>query len=146
MDKFKNAKDNLKKLTDEGELFADTVDKIARERAIKSLLDGKRSISANSSQDLKNKIDKELEVQYLLIQNNEDKEEMVHFYAGLKILHTYWIRRDEIDVKLEDLLGNPTCYVDFDEFTTGLAEDKSLEETIKTLSVAMSKIVWGDTK
>lgn len=139
MDKFKKAKDNFKKLTNESDLFADTVDKIARERAIKSLLDGEKSLSVNSMYDLKNQIDAELEVQYSLIQSNEGREEIERFYTGFKILHAYWIKRDEIDVKLEDLLGNPTSYIDFDEFTTGLVADRSLEKTIKALSVSISE-------
>lgn len=137
MDKFKRAKNGSKSLMDEANMFADTVDKIARERAAKILMCGKKFLPFESPVELASKIGREVENQHEKIKCRSDPEEMDRFYTGFKFLYAYWVKRNELEVKLEDLLGNISSYVDFDEYTTGLVIEKSLEKIISALSMPM---------
>ena len=134
MDKFKQAKLNKNDDDKQAELFADTMDMIARERAVMKLYDGKQSLQVHNLPHAVNLINEQLGHEYDNMLMNTSTEELHILHDGIKVLIHDWQHSNEIDTELVKELQNPQNFSDYQDYIKHLLRLSKLETTIKALA------------
>lgn len=125
--KQKNADDK------QAEMFADTMDMIARERAVLRLFDGNKSLQVHNLSHAVSLINKQLEHEYDDMIKNMTSNEMHVLHDGIKTLIHGWQHSNEIDTALAKELQNPQNFSDYQDYIKHLLRLSKLETTIKAL-------------
>ena len=126
--KQKNADD------EQAEMFADTMDMIARERAVLRLFDGNKSLQVHNLSHAVNIINKQLGHEYDNMLMNTSTEELHILHDGIKTLIHGWQHSNEIDTELVKELQNPQNFSDYQDYIKHLLRLSKLETTIKVLA------------
>ena len=134
MDKFKQAKLNKNDDDKQAELFADTMDMIARERAVSRLFSGNKSLQVHNLSHAVNIINQQLGHEYDNMLMNTSTEELHILHDGIKILIHDWQHSNEIDTELSKELQNPQNFSDYQDYIKHLLRLSKLETTIKVLA------------
>lgn len=132
MNKFKQARRKKKADEVQAELFADTMDMVARERAVLKLYKGKQSLAVHNLPHAVNLINKQLGHEYDNMMSMTSKE-MNILYDGINTLIHGWQHSNEIDTELSKALHNPQNYSNYQDYIKHLLRLSSLETTIKIL-------------
>ena len=134
MNKFNQAR--LKQRSDEeqAEMFADTMDMIARERAVSSLFSGNKSLQVHNLSHAVNLINEQLGHEYDNMLMNTSTEELHVLHDGIKTLIHGWQNSNEIDTELVEELQNPQNFSDYQDYIKHLLSLSKLETTIKALA------------
>ena len=133
MDKFKQAKLNKNDDDKQAELFADTMDMIARERAVMKLYDGKQSLQVHNLPHAVSLINEQLGHEYDNMMMNTSTEELHILHDGIKVLIYHWQHSNEINTELAKELQNPQNFSDYQDYIKYLVRLSKLETTIKVL-------------
>lgn len=133
MDKFKQAKLNKNADDKQAELFADTMDMIARERAVSRLFSGNKSLQVQNLPHAVSLINEQLEHEYDNMIKNMTSEEMHILHDGIKILIYLWQHQNDNSIDLRTELHHPENFSDYQDYIKHLLRLSSLETTIKTL-------------
>ena len=133
MDKFKQAKLNKNDDDKQAELFADTMDMIARERAVSRLFSGNKSLQVHNLSHAVNIINKQLGHEYDNMLMNTSTEELHVLHDGIKVLIHDWQHSNEIDTELSKELQNPQNFSDYQDYIKHLLRLSKLETIIKVL-------------
>ena len=134
MDKFKKAKLNKNADDEQAEMFADTMDMIARERAVLRLFSGNKSLQVHNLSHAVSLINKQLEHEYDDMMKNTASEELHILHDGIKTLIHDWQNSNEIDTELAEELQNPQIFSDYQDYIKHLLRLSKLETTIKALA------------
>ena len=132
MNKFKQARQKKKADEVQAELFADTMDMIARERAVLKLYKGKQSLAVHNLTHAVNLINEQLGHEYDNMMNMTSKE-MIILYDGINTLIHGWQYSNEIDTELAKTLHDPQDFSDYQDYIKHLLRLSKLETTIKVL-------------
>ena len=134
MDKFKQAKLNKNDDDKQAELFADTMDMIARERAVMKLYDGKQSLQVHNLPHAVNLINEQLGHEYDNMLMNTSTEELHILHDGIKVLIYLWQYQNDNSIDLRTELHHPENYSDYQDYIKHLVRLSKLETTIKALA------------
>ena len=134
MNKFNQARQKKKSDEEQAEMFADTMDMIARERAVMKLYDGKQSMQVHNLSHAVNIINQQLGREYDNMIMNTSTEEMHILHDGIKTLIHGWQHLNEIDTALAKELQNPQNFSDYQDYIKHLLRLSKLETTIKALA------------
>ena len=134
MDKFKQAKLNKNDDDKQAELFADTMDMIARERAVMKLYDGKQSLQVHNLPHAVNLINEQLGHEYDNMMMNTSTEELHILHDGIKVLIYLWQYQNDNSIDLRTELHHPENYSDYQDYIKHLVRLSKLETTIKALA------------
>ena len=134
MNKFNQVRKQKNADDKQAEMFADTMDMIARERAILKLYDGNDTIQVHKLSNAVNLINKQLEHEYDDIMKNMTSEELHILHDGIKTLIHGWQHSNEIDTELAKELQNPQNFSDYQDYIKHLLRLSKLETTIKALA------------
>ncbi len=134
MDKFKQAKLNKNDDDKQAELFADTMDMIARERAVSRLFSGNKSLQVHNLSHAVSLINKQLEHEYDNMMKNTASEELHILHDGIKILIYLWEYQNDNSIDLRTELHHPENYSDYQDYIKHLLRLSKLETTIKALA------------
>ena len=134
MDKFKQAKLNKNDDDKQAELFADTMDMIARERAVSRLFSGNKSLQVHNLPHAVSLINEQLGHEYDNMMMNTSTEELHILHDGIKTLIHGWQHSNEIDTELVKELQNPQNFSDYQDYIKHLLRLSKLETTIKALA------------
>ena len=134
MDKFKQAKLNKNDDDKQAELFADTMDMIARERAVSRLFSGNKSLQVHNLSHAVSLINKQLEHEYDNMMKNTASEELHILHDGIKILIYLWEYQNDNSIDLRTELHHPENYSDYQDYIKHLVRLSKLETTIKALA------------
>ena len=126
--KQKNADDK------QAEMFTDTMDMIARERAVLRLFDGNKSLQVHNLSHAVSLINKQLEHEYDDMIKNMTSNEMHVLHDGIKTLIHGWQHSNEIDTALAKELQNPQNFSDYQDYIKHLLRLSKLETTINALA------------
>ena len=132
MNKFRQLR-KQKSNKEQAEMFADTMDMIARERAVLKLYDGKQSMQVDNLSHAVNIINQQLEHEYDNMMMNTSTEEMIILHDGIKTLIHGWQHSNEINTELAKELQNPQNFSDYQDYIKYLVRLSKLETTIKVL-------------
>ena len=133
MDKFKQAKLNKNADDEQAEMFADTMDMIARERAVLRLFSGNKSLQVHNLSHAVSLINKQLEHEYDNMMKNTASEELHILHDGIKILIYLWEYQNDNSIDLRTELHHPENYSDYQDYIKHLLRLSKLETTIKVL-------------
>lgn len=133
MNKFNQARQKKKADEVQAELFADTMDMIARERAVLKLYKGKQSLAVHNLPHAVNLINEQLGHEYDNMMSMTSKE-MIILYDGINTLIHGWQYSNEIDTELAKELQNPQKFSDYQDYIKHLLRLSKLETTIKALA------------
>ena len=133
MDKFKQAKLNKNDDDKQAELFADTMDMIARERAVMKLYDGKQSLQVHNLPHAVNLINEQLGHEYDNMLMNTSTEELHILHDGIKVLIYLWQYQNGNSIDLRTELHHPENFSDYQDYIKHLLRLSKLETTIKVL-------------
>ena len=133
MDKFKQAKLNKNDDDKQAELFADTMDMIARERAVMKLYDGKQSLQVHNLPHAVSLINEQLGHEYDNMMMNTSTEELHILHDGIKVLIYLWQYQNDNSIDLRTELHHPENYSDYQDYIKHLLRLSKLETTIKVL-------------
>ena len=133
MDKFKQAKLNKNDDDKQAELFADTMDMIARERAVSRLFSGNKSLQVHNLSHAVSLINKQLEHEYDNMMKNTASEELHILHDGIKILIYLWEYQNDNSIDLRTELHHPENYSDYQDYIKHLLRLSKLETIIKVL-------------
>lgn len=133
MNKFRQVRKQKNADDKQAEMFADTMDMIARERAVLKLYDGKQSMQVHNLSHAVNIINQQLEHEYDNMMMNTSTEEMIILHDGIKTLIHGWQHSNEIDTELAKELQNPQNFSDYQDYIKYLVRLSKLETTIKVL-------------
>ena len=125
--KQKNADDK------QAEMFADTMDMIARERAVLRLFSGNKSLQVHNLSHAVSLINKQLEHEYDNMMKNTASEELHILHDGIKILIYLWEYQNDNSIDLRTELHHPENYSDYQDYIKHLLRLSKLETTIKAL-------------
>ena len=134
MTKFNQARAKQKADKVQDELFADTMDMIARERASIKLLDGKKGIAVQSANHAIKLVNDQLAREYDNMMKNTTSQEMMTLHDGIKALIHGWQHSSEVDDQLREHLHNPEQFSDYQDYIKHLLRLSKLETTIKALA------------
>ena len=134
MNKFNQVRKQKNADDEQAEMFADTMDMIARERAVMKLYDGKQSIQVHNLSHAVNIINQQLGREYDNMMMNTSTEEMHILHDGIKTLIHGWQHSNEIDTALAKELQNPQNFSDYQDYIKHLLRLSKLETTIKALA------------
>ena len=134
MNKFNQARQKQRSDEEQAEMFADTMDMIARERAVLRLFDGNKSLQVHNLSHAVNIINKQLGHEYDNMMMNTSTEELHVLHDGIKTLIHGWQHSNEIDTELVKELQNPQNFSDYQDFIKHLLRLSKLETTIKALA------------
>ena len=126
--KQKNADDK------QAEMFADTMDMIARERAVLRLFSGNKSLQVHNLSHAVSLINKQLEHEYDNMMKNTASEELHILHDGIKILIYLWEYQNDNSIDLRTELHHPENYSDYQDYIKHLVRLSKLETTIKALA------------
>lgn len=133
MNKFNQVRKQKNADDEQAEMFADTMDMIARERAVMKLYDGKQSMQVHNLSHAVNIINQQLGREYDNMMMNTSTEEMHILHDGIKTLIHGWQHSNEIDTALAKELQNPQNFSDYQDYIKYLVRLSKLETTIKVL-------------
>ena len=133
MNKFNQVRKQKNADDEQAEMFADTMDMIARERAVMKLYDGKQSMQVHNLSHAVNIINQQLGREYDNMIMNTSTEEMHILHDGIKTLIHGWQYSNEIDTALAKELQNPQNFSDYQDYIKHLLRLSKLETTIKVL-------------
>ena len=133
MNKFNQVRKQKNADEEQAEMFADTMDMIARERAVMKLYDGKQSMQVHNLSHAVNIINQQLGREYDNMIMNTSTEEMHILHDGIKTLIHGWQYSNEIDTALAKELQNPQNFSDYQDYIKHLLRLSKLETTIKVL-------------
>ena len=134
MNKFNQVRKQKNADDEQAEMFADTMDMIARERAVMKLYDGKQSMQVHNLSHAVNIINQQLGREYDNMIMNTSTEEMHILHDGIKTLIHGWQHSNEIDTALAKELQNPQNFSDYQDYIKHLLRLSKLETTIKVLA------------
>ena len=134
MNKFNQARQKQRSDEEQAEMFADTMDMIARERAVLRLFDGNKSLQVHSLSHAVNIINQQLGHEYDNMIMNTSTDEMHVLHDGIKTLIHGWQNSNEIDTELVEELQNPQNFSDYQDYIKHLLRLSKLETTIKALA------------
>ena len=134
MNKFNQVRKQKNADDEQAEMFADTMDMIARERAVMKLYDGKQSMQVHNLSHAVNIINQQLGREYDNMIMNTSTEEMHILHDGIKTLIHGWQHSNEIDTALAKELQNPQNFSDYQDYIKHLLRLSKLETTIKALA------------
>lgn len=134
MNKFNQVRKQKNADDEQAEMFADTMDMIARERAVLRLFDGNKSLQVHNLSHAVNIINQQLGHEYDNMIMNTSTEEMHVLHDGIKTLIHDWQNSNEIDTELVEELQNPQNFSDYQDYIKHLLRLSKLETTIKALA------------
>ena len=134
MNKFNQVRKQKNADDEQAEMFADTMDMIARERAVLRLFDGNKSLQVHSLSHAVNIINQQLGHEYDNMLMNTSTEELHILHDGIKTLIHGWQHSNEIDTELAKELQNPQNFSDYQDYIKHLLRLSKLETTIKALA------------
>lgn len=134
MNKFNQVRKQKNADDEQAEMFADTMDMIARERAVMKLYDGKQSMQVHNLSHAVNIINQQLGREYDNMMMNTSTEEMHILHDGIKTLIYSWQHSNGIDTALAKELQNPQNFSDYQDYIKHLLRLSKLETTIKALA------------
>lgn len=133
MNKFRQVRQKQQADKEQAELFADTMDMIARERAVIKLYEGKQSLAVNNLSYAVSLINEQLEREYDNMMKNTTVEEMTILHDGIKILINGFKHSDELDIALAKELNDPQNFSDYQDYIKHLLRVSKLETIVKVL-------------
>ncbi|WP_314085739.1 hypothetical protein [Pseudolactococcus chungangensis] len=133
MNKFKQVRQQKNSDDKQAELFADTMDMVARERAVTKLYDGKKFLQVHNLGHAINIMNQQLGNEYDNMMMNTSTEEMRVLHDGIKLLINGWQYSNEMDIELAKTLHDPQDFSDYQDYIKHLLRLSSLETTIKIL-------------
>ena len=133
MNKFDKVRLQKKSDKEQADLFADSMDMIARERAILKLYDGNDTIQVHNLPHAVSLINKQLEHEYDNMMKNTASEELHILHDGIKILIYLWEYQNDNSIDLRTELHHPENYSDYQDYIKHLLRLSKLETTIKVL-------------
>ena len=134
MNKFNQVRKQKNADDKQAEMFADTMDMIARERAVLRLFSGNKSLQVHNLSHAVNIINKQLGHEYDNMLMNTSTEELHILHDGIKTLIHGWQHSNEIDTELVKELQNPQNFSDYQDYIKHLLRLSKLETTIKALA------------
>ena len=134
MNKFNQVRKQKNADDEQADLFADTMDMIARERAVMKLFDGKQSMQVHNLSHAVNIINQQLGREYDNMMMNTSTEELHILHDGIKTLIHGWQHSNEIDTELTKELQNQQNFSDYQDYIKHLLRLSKLETTIKALA------------
>ncbi|WP_332383785.1 hypothetical protein [Pseudolactococcus laudensis] len=134
MNKFNQVRKQKNADEEQAEMFADTMDMIARERAVSRLFSGNKSLQVHNLSHALSLINKQLEYEYDDMIMNTSTEEMHVLHDGIKTLIHGWQNSNEIGTELAEELQNPQNFSDYQDYIKHLLRLSKLETTIKALA------------
>ena len=134
MDKFKQAKLNKNDDDKQAELFADTMDMIARERAVSRLFSGNKSLQVHNLPHAVSLINEQLGHEYDNMMMNTSTEELHILHDGIKVLIYLWQYQNDNSIDLRTELYHPENFSDYQDYIKHLLRLSKLETTIKALA------------
>ena len=134
MNKFNQARQKQRSDKEQAELFADTMDMIARERAVSRLFSGNKSLQVHNLPHAVSLINEHLDHEYDDMIKNMTSEEMHILHDGIKILIYLWQHQNDNSIDLRTELHHPENYSDYQEYIKHLVRLSKLETTIKALA------------
>lgn len=134
MNKFNQVRKQKNADDEQAEMFADTMDMIARERAVLRLFSGNKSLQVHNLSHAVSLINKQLEHEYDDMIKNMTSNEMHVLHDGIKTLIHGWQHSNEIDTALAKELQNPQNFSDYQDYIKHLLRLSKLETTIKALA------------
>ena len=134
MNKFDKVRLQKKSDKEQADLFADTMDMIARERAILKLYNGNDTIQVHNLSHAVSLINEHLDHEYDDMMKNTTNEELHILHDGIKVLIYSWQHSNEIDAELVKELQNPQNFSDYQDYIKHLLRLSKLETTIKALA------------
>ena len=134
MNKFNQVRKQKNADDEQAEMFADTMDMIARERVVLRLFDGNKSFQVHNLSHAVNLINEQLGHEYDNMLMNTSTEELHILHDGIKTLIHGWHHSNEIDTELVKELQNPQNFSDYQDYIKHLLRLSKLETTIKALA------------
>ena len=133
MNKFNQVRKQKNADDKQAEMFADTMDMIARERAVSRLFSGNKSLQVHNLSHAVSLINKQLEHEYDNMMMNTSTEELHILHDGIKILIYLWEYQNDNSIDLRTELHHPENYSDYQDYIKHLLRLSKLETTIKVL-------------
>lgn len=133
MNKFRQVRQKQQADKEQAELFADTMDMIARERAVIKLYDGKQSLAVNDLSHAVNLINEQLEHEYNNMMKNTTVEEMTILHDGITVLINGFKYSNELDTELAKELQDPERFKSYQAYIKHLLRVSKLETIVKVL-------------
>ena len=134
MNKFNQVRKQKNADDKQAEMFADTMDMIARERAVLRLFSGNKSLQVHNLSHAVSLINKQLEHEYDNMMKNTASEELHILHDGIKILIYLWEYQNDNSIDLRTELHHPENYSDYQDYIKHLVRLSKLETTIKALA------------
>ena len=134
MNKFNQVRKQKNADDEQAEMFADTMDMIARERAVSRLFSGNKSLQVHNLSHAVSLINKQLEHEYDNMMKNTASEELHILHDGIKILIYLWEYQNDNSIDLRTELHHPENYSDYQDYIKHLVRLSKLETTIKALA------------
>lgn len=134
MNKFNQVRKQKNADDKQAEMFADTMDMIARERAVVKLYDGKRSLQVYNLSHAVNIINQQLGHEYDDMIKNMTTEELHILHDGIKVLIYLWEYQNDNSIDLRTELHHPENFSDYQDYIKHLVRLSKLETTIKALA------------
>ena len=133
MNKFNQVRKQKKADDEQAEMFADTMDMIARERAVLRLFSGNKSLQVYNLSHAVSLINKQLEHEYDDMIKNMTSEELHILHDGIKVLIYLWQYQNDNSIDLRTELHHPENYSDYQDYIKHLLRLSKLETTTKVL-------------
>ena len=134
MNKFNQVRKQKNADDEQAEMFADTMDMIARERAVSRLFSGNKSLQVHNLSHAVSLINKHLEYEYDDMIMNTSTEEMHVLHDGIKVLIYLWQYQNDNSIDLRTELHHPENFSDYQDYIKHLLRLSKLETTIKALA------------
>ena len=110
MNKFNQVRKQKNADEEQAEMFADTMDMIARERAVMKLYDGKQSLQVHNLPHAVNLINEQLGHEYDNMLMNTSTEELHILHDGIKGLIYLWQYQNDNSIDLRTELHHPEIF------------------------------------
>lgn len=134
MNKFNQVRKQKNADDEQAEMFADTMDMIARERAVLRLFSGNKSLQVHNLSHAVSLINKQLEHEYDDMIKNMASEELNILHDGIKVLIYLWEYQNDNSIYLRTELHHPENFSDYQDYIKHLLRLSKLETTIKVLA------------
>ena len=134
MNKFNQVRKQKNADDEQAEMFADTMDMIARERAVLRLFDGNKSLQVHNLSHAVNIINQQLGHEYDNMMMNTSTEELHILHDGIKVLIYLWQYQNGNSIDLRTELHHPENFSDYQDYIKHLLRLSKLETTIKVLA------------
>ena len=134
MNKFNQVRKQKNADEEQAEMFADTMDMIARERAVMKLYDGKQSLQVHNLPHAVSLVNEQLGHEYDNMMMNTSTEELHILHDGIKVLIYLWQYQNDNSIDLRTELYHPENFSDYQDYIKHLLRLSKLETTIKALA------------